>query len=199
MAYITQSEIEAYFDNVITLDTTFADNLIQQNSAYVDSLAGTKFEQTNVIEEINLLQSSDEITLKNTPIITINTVYLNNGDEFSPEWTATTDYALISSENGIIKFKYALLSGNKKVKVDYDYDYATVPQVVKKLVLDLCIVDVLKKIVNTKTANDEGDMIDLGQIRIQGSYSQALANMSFLRKEIEQLSKDLYSIKSHYL
>ena len=59
-------------------------------------------------------------------------------------------------------------------------------------------MDVLKMIVNAKAGNDDSDMIDLGAIRLRGSYSGVLANLAQLRAEINELTKNLYMSKSKF-
>jgi len=195
---ITQADIELYFNGTVELDSTFATKIINQNTAYVSQLAGRPFGQNSVTEEVNVYECSDRIQLLYAPIISITSVYVNESDEFSPAWSQVTDYIIEDADLGIIKLKTPVSAGLKRLKVEYTYGVDPIPEQANKLILDLCVMDVLKMIVNAKAGNDDSDMIDLGAIRLRGSYSGVLANLAQLRAEINELTKNLYMSKSKF-
>ena len=192
MTYITKQDIELWFNNEVTLDDTLADDLIAKNSAYVDYIAGTKFEPTQVVDEvIDLDYDTDTFYVENRPLLSIQSIYVNNKNEFEPEWTEVDKYVIADAKVGKVKLANVVSHGLNRIKISYTYGYNQVPEIVKKLVIDLCVLDVLRIMTNKKSYNDEGD-VDLGTLRISGSFKYSLTKIEQLKKEVEQLKQDLY-------
>lgn len=195
---VTKADIELYFNGTVTLDEDFANNTINQNTAYVSQIIGKPLGSNNVVEEVNVYENTNRIQLIHVPIISVNSVYVNKKDEFTPSWEEVTDYFIEDKDLGIIKLKEVITAGLRKLKVDYNYGIYPVPEEVNKLILDLCVMDVLKMIANSKIGNSDADTIDLGAIRLQGNYTGIFNNLAQLRAEINELIERLYKNKSGF-
>jgi len=196
MTYITKSDIELWFNEQVSLSENLADDLISKNSAYVDHISGTSFQSNSTTEYINNYVPTDVIRVSNIPIIDVTGVYVNRGTEFSPEYESV-DFVIIDEKSGDIKLKEIISPGIKKVKVEYTYGYSTVPEIVKRLVVLLCVKDVLSIMLNRKSYDDEGD-IDLGSLKVTNSFKYSLGQIKQLDEEIEKLKEELFGFVSNY-
>jgi len=197
MAYITKTDIELWFNNEITLDQSLADDLIAKNSAYVDSLAGTKFEPTVVTDElITIEEPTMVIYTENKPLISVESLYVNKGDEFNPIYSEITDFIISNPKEGKIRVKSYITTGINKIKVSYTYGYNNTPELVKRLVTLLCVKDVLNIMLNKKSYNDEGD-VDLGALKISGSFKYSLGLIKQLNEEIARLEDLMYGFRTY--
>lgn len=195
---VTKSDIESYFNGTVVLDNTFADNIIKYNTQYASQLAGVPFGVNSETEYLNVYETTDRVQTLHAPIISIVSLFINKGDEFSPNYVQTTDFVIEDKDIGLIKLKEPVTPGVNKIKIVYNYGIDPIPFHVEKLILDLCVLDVLKLLANQKAGNDDADNLDLGAIKLQGSYSALFTNLSQLRQEINEITKNLYMSNAKY-
>ena len=110
MSYITQADIELWFNNEVSLNSDLATDLINKNSAFVDKIAGTKFEPVAVTEYIDIDMATDLIRVSNKPVVSVSAVYVNKGSLFSEDYQSV-DFILKDSSSGTIILKEAVSPG----------------------------------------------------------------------------------------
>jgi len=190
MSYTTKTDIELWFNNAITLDQTYADMIIADSESYIDAIAGRTFNQITVTDEyMSLDNDTSLIYVPNIPLISVQSIEINTGSEFNPVYESV-NFVIVDKNKGLIKLETPAFKGANSIKISYTYGYDTVPSHIKKLATDLCVMNVIKTTLLNKSYNDEGD-IDLGSIKVTGSFRYSLDMLRSLRNEITELEDKL--------
>jgi len=146
------SEITADYDYADLEDSAVQD-IINQAEDELENLTGRTFTTTtNSTEYLDVYTSQSTFYLKNYPVIAINYLSSNTASSVadSPAWSASTeglgnDYLLYADEGKIKFIDNFPYSGEKRLKVNYDYGYSSVPDIVKELTILLAT----RKMVNS--------------------------------------------------
>lgn len=137
---------------------------------------------------------NDRIKLNKTPIISVTTLQKNTGERAGTDsWTTLTEQTgsggdfIVDDDTGIVTFIDNIPAlGTRRVRVTYNYGYATVPKVVE----DLCILLSVKKVLLSKTHGsqfDSTDSIALEGISISKGISGSVSYMTSLNEQINLL------------
>jgi len=146
--------------SVITADYDYADipdswiqEILKQADDELERITGRTFtSSTNYTEYLDVEESQSTFYLKNYPIIKINYVSANTASSVAdtPAWSASTEGLgndfIVDSDSGRIRYIDNLPSkGERRLKVNYDYGYSTIPETIKELAILLAI----RKMVNS--------------------------------------------------
>jgi len=151
-APISGSEITADY-NYADLEDSAVQDIINQAEDELEYLTGRTFiKTTNSTEYLDVYTSQSTFYLKNYPILSINYLSSNTASSLAdaPAWVSRTeglgnDYLLYSDEGKIQFIDNLPLAGEKRIKINYDYGYETVPDIVKELTILLAT----RKMVNS--------------------------------------------------
>jgi len=147
----SSTEITADY-NYSDLEDSAVQDIINQAEEELEYLTGRTFTKTTNSTEYLDVDNRDTFYLRNYPVLNINYVSCNTASSVTdtPAWSASTeglgnDYLLYSDEGKIQFIKNLPPPGEKRIKVNYDYGYETVPDIVKELTILLAT----RKMVNS--------------------------------------------------
>lgn len=184
MTYTSLSNVEAYlkttFSGSTTPSTTKVNEWITDADTEVDNLTGATFTSGTYTEYFDLNVATDRVIVSNYPLISVSSISYNTGTEWSPAWTAFTNYRTIGD---IIKFdKY--VQGNNYVKAVYVAGYTTTPPEVEHLATLL----VVKKIISSDdTSNGETESLSIGSISLTSNIG--ISRISNLDRDIDDYKR----------
>lgn len=198
MTYTTKNRIENSFEGQVTLDTDYADQLIEEQESIIDSYANKSYTKTTLTdyEYIHLNKSSNIIRLEHSPIISVEELQINKNNAFDPEWES-----LIEEEDFFLKNNYIIKTknkyvGDKAMRVKYTYGYETVPKVIETLATKLCHHGVIQKIGSVKSVEGDGD-VSLGTISISNNFRYTIMMKEKLKQDINDLMNHLFGVEGY--
>jgi len=167
---------------------------------YIDGILGYTYKGVNVVDEyVNFEGASDTFYTAHFPILSIESVYVNNGTLFAPTWVEFTsaDYAIAAQEVGRIKLAAALDRLDHRLKISYWYGYQSVPKNVEELATKLVARNVVKYVINNKVSS-AGTEIAVGPIRISNRVADGAALISGIASDIEDVKRNIGSFRSWF-
>ena len=174
-------------------------NWIQEESAQVNRDAGKVYGSTTYSQDIDY-DGSERIQLKNAPIITVNSLVYSTSAlgtstyALSDTKVEDTDYA-VYDENGevmILFGNWSPATGNKRMQINYDAGYNTVPDEITKLATKY----VAKRVIDTQLEGDinakgSGKSISVGSISIVKNSDFGVCQYKELKQDIKDLKQSL--------
>ena len=149
--YLTIDEVKAFNSEELADKTDEQLRLlIELNSGIVDEYCRTKFRPTT---EIFTADVADHIKLPKGPLLQVDSILYHGGP-----LTADRDF-FAYPETGIVELantdKYS--STKRSLYISYQYGYAEVPAIVKKVILDLMKLDVQSSGYNALESQESWD------------------------------------------
>jgi len=173
---------------------------IEEESAQINQDAGMYFGSTAYTTEIDY-NGEETITLKNSPIITVDLFEYNAnklGSSLGTDYktkTEDTDFT-VYEDSGEIAILFDNFSspqtGRKRFKIAYTAGYTTTPDMIKKLATKMVTLRVLNTLItkNVNEANDGGS-ISVGSISIVEPASYGVNSYKQLKLDIEELKSSI--------
>ena len=222
--YTTSALVSAYLGKTYTTSTTPTsdqiDMWITEVEKMIDEEIGTSYKINNIIEFYDYNQYTsyispeglafagnvgrrdylpgvlfnDQFVTKHRPIITINSLKINESDAASSDvFTTITEQTgsggnYVSDKNtGVITFlnKFPRF-GKRSIKIDYDWGRSLVPKHIQKLAT-LLVAKVVLSSVASSTQTENIDSINIGDISISKGVTQSVSFRESLEKEIQSL------------
>lgn len=199
-ASLVQAELQSStaFSSSTTPTLSDVTNWIQEESAYINSLADTTFSSTAVSSEFIDFDGGSTIWLEYAPIISVSRVQYNANrlGSSTTDWAdkvADSDYTIYNDAGYLAVLSgWTPKTGRKRVAVDYTYGYTTTPLEVQMLCTKLVARRVLETLIakNVNERND-GGTVSVGSISIVepstygvNSYRQLMTDIADLKKNI---------------
>ena len=222
--YTTSALVSAYLGKTFTTSTTPSsdqiDMWITEVEKQIDEEIGTSYKINNIIEFYDFNQytsyispeglaiagalgrrdylpgvlSHDQFVTKRRPIITINSLKINEADSTSADvFTVITEQTgsggnfIIEKNTGVITFlnKFPRY-GKRSIKIDYDWGRSLVPKHVQKLATLLTAKQVLSSVLSA-SQTETVDNINIGDISISKGITQSVTFRESLDREIQTL------------
>lgn len=184
-----------------TLDTV--NTWIQEESAYVNSLAETVFSTTAISTsdpEYIDYDGGDVLFLEYAPITSITRLRYNKnklGSSLGTDWVEKTEDTDFYTKNdmgilNILRNNWNPKTGFKRIEVAYVYGYSSVPDEVQKLTTKLVAKRAIEALLfkNVNERND-GGTTSVGSITIVEPESYGVGTYQELVSDIAQLKVDV--------
>jgi hypothetical protein len=141
---------------------------------YIDERTEIRWDYHNIDNELlTPIGASDTFLLKDRPLITIESIYYQNGDEWTTNWVllSSSDYRIVNANISKIKTKN-LYYKTEALKISYTAGYKKLPHKVK----DLALLLVQKKYLSSRILNNSADtdVVSVAVIRIQDKTNSSL-------------------------
>lgn len=194
MAYTTLTNVEEFFGT--TFDATTSPTLTQVNKyitdseTEIDNLTGTTFEATQSNTEIiDLNVPTNMFVTQKYPIVSVTSVEKNTSDDiFTSDTWESVDYY---NDRFRILTKYSY-DGKRKVRLQYEYGYETVPPEVEHLATLL----VVNKILTGQAVGDSAtESISVGPISLTNSVGTS--RVVNLKNEIKEYQRRVGRYKNY--
>lgn len=169
---ITISDIQTYKGITIT-NTAFYNNLISYVTAMINSITNRTLTVADYTEYLNG-EEFNILSLKNYPVNTLTSIsYVDKNGVATI--INSTDYST-DLDSGEITFDYNLCKGIRNYKVIYNAGYATIPNDLKLIALQI-LTDIESNINKNTTIKSES----------LGDYSYTLANQEEIKNNYKNL------------
>lgn len=208
MAYTTVDKVAKELQTTISSSTTPSSDTVREWIAFakaeIDSTTGYSFEPmqiTNVYLDSN---GSHQLWVdtRYRPLISVDTVQVNSGTDFSESWTTLTSgtqYYIADKVGGLIKFAptVSILSLDKSIKIGtVTYGYEEVPPMVEALATKIVAMRYIRsQIANTNTTLTQA--IQVGPIRVRNDSSQVVQYLQDLKSEIDDLYMKVGTLRAY--
>lgn len=198
---LVQAELQsstAFSSSTVPTDTQVTE-WIQEESAYINSLAETTFSSTAVASEFVDYSGGLYIFPQYAPVISVSSVQYNNyklGSTLGSSWvtkSSDVDYTLYD-DIGVIRIldSWNPKAGLKRICLGYTYGYNTTPKEVQKLATMLVAQRVLDTLLSKKiNEGDGGGTVEVGPIKIVEPGDYGITRFKQLNAGIEGLKKDI--------
>ena len=173
---------------------------IEEESAYVNTIAAQIFGSELVEDEFVDLSGDDDILLPVSPIISISSLYYNTRSLTNSQganWVEKiedTDFIVYKDVGRIhiLRDRWVPHPGRRRVKITYTYGYATAPLTVRMLVSKLVAKRVIDSILYGKLR--EGDMgeVSIGTLRVVEPRDLSVSTYRKLDEDIDRLKKRIH-------
>jgi len=170
---------------------------IQEESAYINSLADTVFSTSTVASEYVDYSGGDTIVLQYAPITTFTSLQYNVyklGSTLGSSWvtkTEDTDYT-VYEDVGMLRLldSFNPKTGLKRMSLAYTYGYTSVPEEVQKLASKLVARRVIEAgLFQNISERNDGGTVSVGSISIVEPTSYGVSTYKTLRQDIEYYKK----------
>jgi hypothetical protein len=196
----TESFADYTYPSLSTVNTW-----IEQESNEVNTVSGRIWGTTDYSETIDY-QGEDIITLKNAPLVSVTSVIYSTGplgtDSYSLSDTKVedTDYTVYTDEGEIVPLpNWRPQDGRKRIQINYNAGYATIPPTVQKLVTKKVarrtIDSLLSKDINEKQS---GKSVSVGSISIVKPADFGVKQYTQLKQDIDELEQKLLNGTTAY-
>lgn len=197
---LVQAELQsstAFSSSTIPTDTTVT-NWIQEESAYINSLADTVFGTSSVTEYIDY-DLGDTLVLEYGPVVSVTQVRYNKnklGATAGEDWevkTADTHYTLYSDVGHLkILDKWVPKTGLKRIEATYVYGYSSTPLDIQMLATKLVTQRILETLIskNVNERNDGGS-VSIGSISIIEPEGYGINSYKQLKADIDELKMNI--------
>lgn len=158
----------------------------------LDVLTSNQWDSHTVTDELLSINAQTNVFhTSHIPIISITSMYYNNGDEWNTDWDliSSSDYKIDNSNTGKIKTKTFYWKENG-LKITYLAGNTTIPNTVKELALLL----VEKRYIDNQLAQSatDNDVVSVATIRISDKTSNNLKyRLIGLQSEIDNKVRTL--------
>lgn len=198
-ASLVQAELQASTAFSSSTLPTLSDvtTWIQEESAYVNSLADTVFSTTAVSSEYIDYDGGDVLVLQYAPVTNFTTLHYNTnklGSTLGSSWvqkTEDTDYT-VYADLGMLHLldSFSPKKGLKRLRAAYTYGYTTTPETVQMLVTKLVARRVIQTLL-TKNINErnDGGSVSVGSISIVEPTNYGVGTYRQLNMDIEELKR----------
>lgn len=171
---------------------------IEEESAYVEQLAGISFTQTTTSVDIDY-NGDETITLKHSPILAVHSFLYATADLGSSEYTTKvskiedTDFTVYKNSGEIsLLDAFSPKEGRKRFTITYSHGYSSTPATVKKLTTKLVVNRILNTLLNQHiNESNDGGSISVGSISIVEPASYGVNTYKTLKMDIENLKDEV--------
>lgn len=145
---------------------------------------------------------NDSFFLKHYPITSITTLSTNSASVSSTDsWTALTEQTgsggdFVWETTGLVRFiNNGPSYGKRRIRMTYNYGYATVPKTVERLTILLSIRDIIMSKMHSNQFNVQ-DNVSIGEISISKNIAQSVGYMRWINGEIDRLYSEIGKMKN---
>lgn len=207
VTYTTAQKVADYLQTTIsttsTPTTSTVESWITEYEDKINNEAGCSF-TTSAVSDLYIATDVERdvwFPKPYAPLVSITSLYLNSGTDFSPTWTEKvegTDFLIIDLETSKIKFSpsTSVKALDRGVKVSFVYGYSSVPGEVTDLATKMVAKKYLQSIASTVNISTN-EHIKVGPIDISNDTSGLINFMRQLDSDIETGLKGLKPLKSY--
>jgi len=206
MAYITNADVAAYLQTTIdgssTPTSTTVDTWINYAESIINEKSGRNFDSNS--ETDSYIKTDGQLQVwfdkDKLPLLGVSALSINTGNDFDPTWvskTEGTDFLIIDTDTGRLKFSNntSILSLSHGIKTSFTWGFATVPDYVKALTLQLVTREYIKSSLSNTSINTK-EKIRVGPIAIENSSGEILKFINQLNKDIDSGFETIKELKS---
>ena len=202
-SYITVEQVSEELNGLsITASTTPStdtiNSWIEQESDLLERETNKIWGNATITDEILDYDGSGVIRTNYSPIISITSVYYDNGTT-SENWVELTegkynDFITYNTEGELILTSNNISYGRQKIKITYVAGYSVPNATVQKIISKRVAQRVISTILNEQ-GSSQGGSISVGAISISDPTTFSVNNYQRLDKDIDMLISSLGSLK----
>lgn len=185
-------------DSSTTPSSTTVNIWIEQESDLLNRETNKIWGNTTITEEILDYDGSGVIRTNYAPIISIDSLYYDNGST-SANWVELTegkynDFLVYNTEGEIVLTSNNIGEGKQKIKITYDAGYSDTNTIATMIVSKRVALRVMSTILN-ESGTAEGGSIQVDVISISDPSTFSINNIMRLQGEVKDLINSLGSFK----
>ena len=201
--YITVEQVSEELNSLVidsssTPSSATVSSWIEQESDLLERETNKIWGSATITDEILDYDGSGVIRTNYSPIVSITSVYYDNGTT-SENWVELTegkynDFLTYNTEGELVLTSNNISKGKQKIKITYVAGYETVNPTVQKIVAKRVAQRTISTILNEQ-GSSQGGSISVGAISISDPTTFSVNNYQRLDKDIDMLISSLGSFK----
>lgn len=179
--FCTVADVEAelnvgsgYFSTTTTPTLSQVETWITSESEYIAAVSRHPLETAEETLILDQEVSSKYVYCKNGYLVSVDSVEVNEGTEFTPSWTAVSASYIHNNREGIIKVETDIMAGYRKIRVTGTFGKTNLLPVAKMLCIYRVVGRTLRAVASKQVYDNPVD-IDIAVISVKfrpGSISQ---------------------------
>ncbi len=172
---------------------------INEESAQINRDSARVWGSTCYTDIINYY-GEEVIQLKNAPVISVTSVKYSEGSLGTADYSLTTEmtedtHYTVDKEKGTITIltrNWSPKDGLKRISIEYNAGYTTIPATIQKLATKMVALRVLNTLIQSNVSEgNDGGSISVGSISIVEPASYGVNSYNQLSKDITTLKGEL--------